>query len=310
MISAREPEPGTVGSTIAGAAAPLADAAVLYATDRSTTTLQKLERAAIGYAQHAVNVVRQSIGDDASLLYAANELLARYVRCVKRLEVLFPADPARGELPRPAIVELESTVGALEMLVQSGELRAPSRNPVTERRVEELPLCGRSLNCLDVCGIETVGQLITYDAARLLRVKNFGRKSLKEIRLVLASMGLALRGENPLPVEQCAERVPSRKTEPEPMLPEPEPVPLGAKRRPARIMPRPRPRPTLPRISYSVGEVARMFGRNPEAFRREIERRAEPNGQGRIAKLSFGVVAHKDEGEGRWRLIVPRNLLR
>ncbi|HWQ54258.1 MAG TPA: DNA-directed RNA polymerase subunit alpha [Bryobacteraceae bacterium] len=65
-------------------------------------------------------------------------------------------------------------------------------NEVLNRSVEELELSVRSYNCLKNANIQTIGELVQKSEAEMLRTKNFGRKSLNEIKEILANMGLAL----------------------------------------------------------------------------------------------------------------------
>jgi len=65
-------------------------------------------------------------------------------------------------------------------------------NEVLNRSVEELELSVRSYNCLKNANIQTIGELVQKTEAEMLRTKNFGRKSLNEIKEILANMGLAL----------------------------------------------------------------------------------------------------------------------
>jgi DNA-directed RNA polymerase subunit alpha len=60
------------------------------------------------------------------------------------------------------------------------------------RSVEELELSVRSYNCLKNADIRLIGDLVTKTEAEMLKTKNFGRKSLNEIKDLLAEMGLAL----------------------------------------------------------------------------------------------------------------------
>jgi DNA-directed RNA polymerase subunit alpha len=60
------------------------------------------------------------------------------------------------------------------------------------RSVEELDLSVRSANCLKNANIHLIGELVQKTEAEMLRTKNFGRKSLKEIKELLADMGLSL----------------------------------------------------------------------------------------------------------------------
>jgi DNA-directed RNA polymerase subunit alpha len=60
------------------------------------------------------------------------------------------------------------------------------------RSVEELELSVRSANCLQNASIHIIGELVQKTEAEMLKTKNFGRKSLKEIKEILADMGLSL----------------------------------------------------------------------------------------------------------------------
>ncbi len=60
------------------------------------------------------------------------------------------------------------------------------------RSVEELELSVRSYNCLKNANIQTIGELVQKTEAEMLRTKNFGRKSLNEIKEILGTIGLSL----------------------------------------------------------------------------------------------------------------------
>ena len=60
------------------------------------------------------------------------------------------------------------------------------------RSVSELELSVRSINCLQNAKIETIGDLVQKTEQEMLKTKNFGRKSLNEIKVILTEMGLAL----------------------------------------------------------------------------------------------------------------------
>jgi DNA-directed RNA polymerase subunit alpha len=63
---------------------------------------------------------------------------------------------------------------------------------VLSRSVEELEVSLRTHNCLKNANIRTIGELVRKTEAEMLRAKCFGRKSLNEIKEVLANMGLTL----------------------------------------------------------------------------------------------------------------------
>lgn len=60
------------------------------------------------------------------------------------------------------------------------------------RSVDELELSVRSANCLQNASIKMIGELVQRSEAEMLKTKNFGRKSLKEIKEILNTMGLSL----------------------------------------------------------------------------------------------------------------------
>jgi DNA-directed RNA polymerase subunit alpha len=66
------------------------------------------------------------------------------------------------------------------------------RNENLNRSVEELELSVRSYNCLKNANIQTIGELVQKSEAEMLKTKNFGRKSLNEIKEILGSMSLGL----------------------------------------------------------------------------------------------------------------------
>ena len=68
----------------------------------------------------------------------------------------------------------------------------PQYNENLYRNVEELELSVRSANCLKNASINQIYQLVSRTEAEMLKTKNFGRKSLNEIKEVLTEMGLSL----------------------------------------------------------------------------------------------------------------------
>jgi DNA-directed RNA polymerase subunit alpha len=73
-----------------------------------------------------------------------------------------------------------------------GEDKPQIKNENLNRSVEELELSVRSYNCLKNANIQTIGELVQKTEAEMLKTKNFGRKSLNEIKEILAQMGLSL----------------------------------------------------------------------------------------------------------------------
>jgi len=94
-------------------------------------------------------------------------------------------------------------------------------NEILNRSVEELELSVRSYNCLKNANIQTIGELVQKTEAEMLRTKNFGRKSLNEIKEILANMGLSLgmridaHGRLVAPPQQAAGSLPEYSQEDE-----------------------------------------------------------------------------------------------
>ena len=82
------------------------------------------------------------------------------------------------------------------------------------RKISELELTIRPENCLKNDNINYVGQLIRKTEAEMLRINNFGRKSLNEIKEVLLSMGLRLEMDSPA-IDQFLSDLAEGKTGPE-----------------------------------------------------------------------------------------------
>jgi DNA-directed RNA polymerase subunit alpha len=64
-------------------------------------------------------------------------------------------------------------------------------NDVLLRPVDELELSVRSANCLQNAEIKYIGELVQRTESEMLRTKNFGRKSLNELKKILDELGLA-----------------------------------------------------------------------------------------------------------------------
>jgi DNA-directed RNA polymerase subunit alpha len=71
-------------------------------------------------------------------------------------------------------------------------VRAGGANEHLDKSVEELELSVRSYNCLKNANIRTIRELVQKTEGDMLKTKNFGRKSLNEIKEILQTMGLGL----------------------------------------------------------------------------------------------------------------------
>jgi len=79
-----------------------------------------------------------------------------------------------------------------EPVQKTEDMEGPQFNENLNRSVEELELSVRSANCLKNADILKIYQLVSKTEAEMLKTKNFGRKSLNEIKEVLGEMGLSL----------------------------------------------------------------------------------------------------------------------
>jgi len=81
---------------------------------------------------------------------------------------------------------------AMEPAEEARDNRSPSLNENLFRSVDDLELSVRSANCLKNANIRYIGELVVKSEAEMLKTKNFGRKSLNEIKQILSEMGLGL----------------------------------------------------------------------------------------------------------------------
>ncbi len=90
------------------------------------------------------------------------------------------------DFPQAAPVETEGTDPGAEPIVRS------EVNEHLFRNVDELELSVRASNCLKTANIRTIADLVQKTESELLKTKNFGKKSLNEIKTILGEMGLSL----------------------------------------------------------------------------------------------------------------------
>jgi DNA-directed RNA polymerase subunit alpha len=86
-----------------------------------------------------------------------------------------------------------------------GEQPLATSNENLDKSVEELELSVRSYNCLKNANIRTIRELVQKTEGEMLKTKNFGRKSLNEIKEILSGMGLSLGMRLDQPAAQTTE---------------------------------------------------------------------------------------------------------
>lgn len=95
-----------------------------------------------------------------------------------------------------------------EEFIATKEVLQPSETQINEnifKSVDELELPVRAANCLKNANIKWIGELVQKTEAEMLTYKNFGRKSLNDIKAVLADLGLSLNMKIPNWEERLAE---------------------------------------------------------------------------------------------------------
>jgi DNA-directed RNA polymerase subunit alpha len=89
-------------------------------------------------------------------------------------------------------VNVEDDETAEEQAVEISDADREATYEKLGKSVDELELSVRSYNCLKNANIRTIGELVQKTEAEMLKTKNFGRKSLNEIKEILSGMGLSL----------------------------------------------------------------------------------------------------------------------
>lgn len=116
-------------------------------------------------------------------LYLPEQMLSMSAKILTEQLLVFisPSERASNE-PKPKIEEKpKENIQKLDKF-----------NENLLRKIEELELSVRSANCLSSAGIILIGDLVQKPEADMLKIKNFGQKSLKEINHILHEFGLSL----------------------------------------------------------------------------------------------------------------------
>ncbi|MFZ1889492.1 MAG: DNA-directed RNA polymerase subunit alpha [Candidatus Binataceae bacterium] len=108
-----------------------------------------------------------------------------------REALTYAARVMRDQMSIFAGVEEEAEIGAVAPGVEGSQER-PTLNELLYRPVEGLPISVRAFNGLQNADIKYIGELVQRTEQDMLKIKNFGRKSLNEIKEVLTDMSLSL----------------------------------------------------------------------------------------------------------------------
>lgn len=172
----------------------------------------------IGVGRGYVSAERNKRPDDAIGIIPVDSLFSPIRRCTKdvtecrvgqrtdynRLELEVETDGSIS--PDEAVRQAANVItqhmkvflmlGIEEEVEESASIFAPegsTQNTELEKQVEDLDLSVRSYNCLKRAGIHSVRQLVEFSENDLLNIRNFGAKSIEEVKDKLQSMGLSLK---------------------------------------------------------------------------------------------------------------------
>ena len=120
------------------------------------------------------------------------------------------ARPSRCRSPRGSCASISTSSSASARATMTRARPRANRsnsssNENLDKSVEELELSVRSYNCLKNANIRTLRELVSKTEAEMLKTKNFGRKSLNEIKEILQGMGLSLGMRMDQPAAQQSE---------------------------------------------------------------------------------------------------------
>ena len=99
---------------------------------------------------------------------------------------------AHTERSNGEVLEQSENVGVIAVL-QTTIDTLQGQLAIKDKQIEDLDLSVRSYNCLKRAGIHSVRQLVEFSENDLLNIRNFGAKSIEEVKDKLISMGLNLK---------------------------------------------------------------------------------------------------------------------
>ena len=135
----------------------------------------------IGYGRGYVSGEANKRDNDPIGVIHVDSLYSPVSRCAKLINQHMAAFMNLAETPE---VEEEASIFAPEVTNDNAEL---------DKQIEDLDLSVRSYNCLKRASIHSVRQLVEFSENDLLNIRNFGVKSIEEVKDKLESMGLSLK---------------------------------------------------------------------------------------------------------------------
>jgi DNA-directed RNA polymerase subunit alpha len=172
----------------------------------------------IGVGRGYVSAERNKRTEDAIGIIHVDSLFSPVRRCAKVVEpcrvgqrtdydrLVLEVETDGSVTPRDAVVEAANIINqhmsAFMTLAEEEEpdedisIFAPGveeENTELDKQIEDLDLSVRSYNCLKRAGIHSVRQLVEFSENDLLNIRNFGVKSIEEVKDKLEAMGLGLK---------------------------------------------------------------------------------------------------------------------
>ncbi|MCX7919447.1 MAG: DNA-directed RNA polymerase subunit alpha [bacterium] len=119
----------------------------------------------------------------------ATDIIDDHIKNIKSFLVAGIQEDSSGPPPEEEGKEKERELEVVKQISGTGQVIP---NDILDKTVDDLELSVRAFNCLKSAGIKTIRDLILKTEAEMLKYRNFGRKSLNEIKELLAKMGLSL----------------------------------------------------------------------------------------------------------------------
>ena len=120
-------------------------------------------------------------------------LLAYNERAIQADKLIRGAAAATDDIDQPLVDKFTHLDDAVKNYRLVKEEVKPEENKYQGMMIEELDLSVRSNNCLKRAGISTVMELTQKSEDEMMKVRNLGKKSLKEVKEKLATYGLHFR---------------------------------------------------------------------------------------------------------------------
>jgi len=159
--------------------------------------------------------VKKAVYEIENVLVEDNPNFEKVIFTVETDGLVTPIEAFKNSL-EAMYAQMSVFNGVLDISVTSKDEANVSSGEVTKllQSVEELGLSARSFNCLDRAGVKVVGELALMDETELKELKNLGKKSLEEIKAIMAEIGFPVGTTfSPEVVESVKKRIQEIKSE-------------------------------------------------------------------------------------------------